>query len=384
MAISTQERDIIREILEMAETKTTHMLPEVMANPVTNYTSPEQLDKEVNTLFRKFPLVMGHVSDLAEPGDFLTHDATGVPILITRTQDGELKAFLNVCRHRGARLEDKPCGKARTFSCPYHSWTYGLDGKLRGMPQAFGFDGVVKSEIGLKELPVWERFGLIWVMPSVSDHEVDIDAWLAPLAEQLNGLSLGTHHVFRKWELHKNMSWRLLLEGFQESYHFCHAHRDTACAGYLDNQSVHLNFNPHVRHALPQPNIVELRDKPESEWEYRKYFMTQNYIFPANFVQVQTDHVYIHTVIPTGPGTCVFQCMMLIAEAPATEKAERYFTKNYDLIRVVFEEDFVIGEGIQKGLASGANDDFLFGKFECGLQFGQAAIDAALRGEIAV
>ena len=384
MAISTEEREIIREILDLEEKKTTHMLPEVMENPVWKYNSPEQIEKEINVLFRKFPLAIGHVSQLAEPGDFITHDTTGVPILVTRTQDNEIKAYLNVCRHRGARLEDKPCGKARTFTCPYHSWTYGLDGKLRGIPQPVGFDGVDKSKLGLVELPVWERFGLIWVMPSVPDHEVDIDAWLAPMAEQLNGLDLGSHHVFRKWELKKNMSWRLLLEGFQESYHFCHAHRESACSVYLDNQSVHLNFGPHVRHALPQPNVVEMRDMDESEWEYRKYFMTQNYIFPANFVQVQTDHIYIHTIIPTGPDTCVFQCMMLIAEEPKTEKALKYFTKNYELIRIVFDEDFVIGEGIQKGLASGANNEFLFGKYECGLQFGQASIDAALEGKIAV
>ena len=384
MTITAEERQIIRDIFEMVEKQTTHMLPEVMVNPIERYNSEDRVEKEIETLFRKFPLVLGHVSDVAEAGDFFTHDATGVPILVTRTQEGEIKAFLNVCRHRGARVEKEPCGKARTFSCPYHSWTYGLDGKLRGIPQPAGFEGVDRSELGLVELPAWERFGLIWVMPSVPDHEVDIDAWLAPMAEQLNGLDLGNHFVFRKWELKKDMNWRLLLEGFQESYHFCHAHRDTACSGYLDNQSIHLNFGPHVRHALPQPNIEEMRDKPEAEWEYRKYFMTQNYLFPANFVQVQNDHVYIHFVIPTGRDTCIFQCMMLIPEEPKTEKAERYYAKNYDLIRIVFEEDFVIGEGIQKGLNSGANSQFLFGKYECGLQFGQHAIDAALDGKIAV
>lgn len=384
MSITAEERQIIRDVFEMVEQKTTHMLPEVMINPIERYNSPERVQQEIDTLFRKFPLILGHVSDLAEPGDFFTHDATGVPILVTRTQEGEVKAFLNVCRHRGARVEKEPCGKARTFSCPYHSWTYGLDGKLRGIPQPAGFEGVDRSRLGLVELPAWERFGLIWVMPSVPDHEVDIDAWLAPMEEQLNGLDLGTNFVFRKWELPKAMNWRLLLEGFQESYHFCHAHRDTACSGYLDNQSIHLNFGPHVRHALPQPNIAEMRDMPEAEWDYRKYFMTQNYLFPANFVQVQNDHVYIHLVIPTGPGTCVFQCMMLTPEEPKTEKAQRYYTKNYDLIRIVFEEDFVIGEGIQKGLNSGANTQFVFGKFECGLHFGQNAIDAALEGKIAV
>ena len=384
MTISTEEREIIREVFDLVDRKTTHMLPDVMVNPLDRYNSAERVQREIDVLFRKFPLILGHVSQLAEPGDFLTHDATGVPILITRTQDGELKAFLNVCRHRGARVEKEPCGKARTFSCPYHSWTYGLDGKLRGIPQPEGFEGVDRSKLGLVELPAWERFGLIWVMPSVPDHDIDIDAWLAPMAEQLNGLDMGNHFLFRQWELKKDMNWRLLLEGFQESYHFCHAHRNTACAGYLDNQSVHLNYGPHVRHALPQPNIEELRDKSEDDWEYRKYFMTQNYLFPANFVQVQNDHIYIHLVIPTGPGTCVFQCMMLTPEEPKSEKALRYYTKNYDLIRIVFGEDFEIGEGIQKGLNSGANADFLFGKYECGLQFGQNAIDAALEGKIAV
>ena len=382
MRITAEEQKIIQEILDMAERKTTHMLPEVMENPVTRYTDPAQVAREIDVLFRQFPIVMGHASDVAQPGDFFTHDATAVPVLVTRDNDGTLRAFLNVCRHRGARVEGKECGHARTFSCPYHSWTYGLDGKLRGIPQPAGFEGVDRSQLGLVELPAWERFGLIWVMPSVPQAPVDIDAWLAPMAEQLQGLDLGGHHMFRKWELCKNMSWRLLLEGFQESYHFCHAHRETACSAYLDNQSVHLNFNPHVRHAVPLPKIEELRGTAPETWDYRPYFLTQNYLFPANFVQVQTDHVYIHTVIPTGVDSCIFQCMMLTPQEPVSEKALRYYTKNFDLIRIVFNEDFEIGEGIQKGLNTGANAHFLFGKYECGLQFGQRAIDAALDGQL--
>jgi len=301
---------------------------------------------------------------------------------VTRDKDGNAKAYLNVCRHRGARLKNEPCGKASVFSCPYHNWTYGLDGKLRGIPQPEGFDTVDKSKHGLVELQAFERFGLIWVVPSVQETELDIDAWLAPMAEQLNGLNLDNHFVYKKWSLDRNMSWRLALEGFQESYHFCTAHKETACAGYLDNQSVHLNFNPHVRHAVPLPNIEDLRQQDPDSWDYRSNFLTQNYLFPANFVQVQTDHIYIHTIIPTGPGTCVFQCMMLIANAPDSERAERYWKKNYDLIRVVFNEDFVIGEGIQKGLETGANSNFVFGSYECGLHFGQKAIDEALAGRL--
>lgn len=384
MAISTEEREIIEEILDLNAKGTTHMLPTVMQNPVTNYADSKQLEQEISILFRRFPIIIAHGSELSEAGDFLTHDDTSVPILVTRTQEGGIKAFLNVCRHRGARLQDKPCGKVRAFSCPYHAWTYGLDGKLRGMPQPFGFDNVDRSALGLVELPAFEHFGMVWVVPSVQPKEIDLKAWVAPMEEQLSGLDLGSHVIYEKWSLNRKMSWRLALEGFQESYHFCSAHKNTACAGYLDNQSVHLNFNPHVRHAVPLPKALELRDQDPEAWEYRPNFMTQNYIFPANFVQVMTDHVYVHTVIPTGPGTCVFQCMMLIPEPPQSEKAERYWRKNHDLIRVVFDEDFVIGEGIQKGLETGANQSFVFGKYECGLHFGQKAIDDALAGRIAV
>lgn len=384
MATSDEERDIIRRILDLTERGTTHTLDEVAANPITNYTDPDRYADEVRVLFREFPLVIGHASDLAQPGDFFTHDETGVPILVTRTAAGEVKAFLNVCRHRGARVENEPCGNSRRFTCPYHAWNYDGDGTLVGMPQSFGFDGLDRSRHGLVELPAFERFGLIWVVPSRRDDEIDLAAWVAPMEAQLADLDLGEHVIFRRWSLEKDMSWRFVVEAFQESYHFCSAHRDTACSNYLDNQSLFIDYGPHVRHNVPLPGAVGLRDQDESEWDYRANFMTQNYLFPANFVQVMTDHVYVHTILPTGPGTSVFQCMMLIPEAPATEKAERYWNRNYDVIRTVFDEDFAIGEGIQANLATGANDHFTFGTYECGLHFGQAAIDAAIAGEIRV
>ncbi len=139
-----------------------------------------------------------------------------------------------------------------------------------------------------------------------------------------------------------------------------------------------------MRHAVPLPKVVELRGVVPENWEYRSYRMTQNDLFSVNFAQMMTDHVYIHTIIPTGPGTCISLCMMLIPETPKTDKAERYCAKNYDLIRSVFEEDFVIGEGIQNGFAAHANAELLFGKFACGLQFGQKSIDEAVAGRLTV
>jgi phenylpropionate dioxygenase-like ring-hydroxylating dioxygenase large terminal subunit len=382
VAISEQEREIIRDIIGFADRRTTQMLAQTMQNPVSHYTDPTRLQEEIDVLFRKFPIIIGHASDVASAGQYLTQDIAGVPVLVARGTDGVLRAFLNVCRHRGAQLVGQPCGKASTFSCPYHRWTYGLEGQLRGMPQPFGFDDVDRADLGLVELQAMEHFGLIWVVPSVQKHQVDISAWTAPLAEYLGGLDLGSHHVFRKWSLNRKMGWRIALEGFQENYHFCSAHATTACSGYLDNQSLFRHFSPHWRHAVPMPSVLELKDQDPMSWEYRPHFMDQNYLFPANFVQVMTDHVYVHTIMPTGPGTCVFQCMMIVAEEPKTEKAERYWKKNYDLVRVVFNEDFEIGEGIQRGLDAGANSHFTFGKYEVGLHHSQQSIDDALAGKI--
>ena len=102
------------------------------------YTDPEHLAEEQQILFRKHPLVMGFASDWAEPGEFRTDDYAGVPILIVRGRDGKLRAFLNVCRHRGAKVA-QGCGKARLFSCPYHAWTYDLAGNWRAFPTSAAF-----------------------------------------------------------------------------------------------------------------------------------------------------------------------------------------------------------------------------------------------------
>ena len=196
---SNEEREIIRTLLDNCSAGTTDMVPDVGYAPVTNYTDPERLTQEINVLFRRFPIVVGHVEQLAEPGCFITHNTTGVPILVTRDRKGELKAFMNVCRHRGMRVVNEPCGKAAMFTCPYHSWNYDLDGRLRGMPQPDCFESIDRESLGLVPLPVGERFGLIWVRASAGDEVFDLDAWLAPMSEQLSSLRLENHTIFRSW-----------------------------------------------------------------------------------------------------------------------------------------------------------------------------------------
>jgi phenylpropionate dioxygenase-like ring-hydroxylating dioxygenase large terminal subunit len=383
MGNSHEEIDIIRRTLSYCEAGTTHMESGLLRNPVSHYASAQRLAQEQAILFREFPIVVGHVSQLASAGDFFTHDETGVPMLVTRTRQGAVKAFMNVCRHRGARIVTEAGGNATTFSCPYHAWTYDLEGRLRGLRQPAGFADLDKSEHGLIELPAFERYGLIWVRPSVSEAPISIDAWLAPMAEQLASADMASLVVHKAWSVELNMGWRIALEGFQESYHFCSAHKQTACSAYLDNQSVFVDHYPHFRHAVPLAQTVELQQQPEADWDYRANYMDQNYLFPCNFVQVMTDHVFIHSVIPMGPGKSVFKCIMLVPDdvdlsAEQRAKKTRYWEANYNVVCTVFGEDFAIGEGIQQGLSTGVNEHFVIGQFEAGIQLAEKAISDAL------
>ena len=387
MGNSQEEIDIIRRTLHYHEAGTTHMEPELLRNPVSHYADLQRLAQEQSILFREFPIIVGHVSQLASAGDFFTHDETGVPILVTRTRRGAVKAFMNVCRHRGARIVTETGGNATTFSCPYHAWTYDLEGQLRGLRQPAGFANLDKGEHGLVELPAFERYGLIWVRPSVSEAPISIDAWLAPMAEQLASIDIASLVVHKAWSVELNMGWRIALEGFQESYHFCSAHKQTACSAYLDNQSVFVDHYPHFRHAVPLAKTVGLQERAENEWDYRATYMDQNYLFPCNFLQVMTDHVFVHSVIPTGPGKSVFKCIMLVPDAADLSeelqaKKARYWEANYNVVRTVFGEDFAIGEGIQQGLTTGVNEHFVIGQFEAGIQLAEKAIDDALGGRL--
>ena len=134
-------------------------------------------------LFRKHPLFMGFSRDWAEPGSYSTDDHSGVPILISRGRDGVLRAFLNVCRHRGAKVADG-CGKARVFSCPYHAWTYDLAGQVMGIPDERAFPNVRQNRESLKQLPLCEKHGLVWVLATPAEDGAttfDIDPWLSGL-----------------------------------------------------------------------------------------------------------------------------------------------------------------------------------------------------------
>ncbi len=130
---------LVRRVLEHLEARTTDSNPAMTTVPIEAYADAKRIDRERARLFRDYPLIVGHTSQVPNPGDYFTHDLSGVPLIITRGSDHKLHALINVCRHRGTRVETQPCGSKAAFVCPYHAWTYGRDGALLGVPHERAF-----------------------------------------------------------------------------------------------------------------------------------------------------------------------------------------------------------------------------------------------------
>jgi phenylpropionate dioxygenase-like ring-hydroxylating dioxygenase large terminal subunit len=368
----------VKRVLAHIASRTTDREEQPSSLPVAAYADEARIAREVATLFRDLPLPIAHASMLRAPGDFVSHDATGVPLLVVRGDDGRVAAFLNVCRHRGTRVEGAPCGSKKAFACPYHAWTYGRDGRLLSIPHDDGFAGIDRSTRGLVRVPAAEHAGLVWVRPSPAAEgesgEIDVDAWLGPLAGDLAGFGVPTSHVYAPRTVTRDLSWKLAIDIFLEAYHLRPTHKDTIYGMFFDNLGIVETFGPHQRNVFPKRSIRELATRPEAEWELRKHANILFHLFPSTLVLVQPDHAAVVNVWPEGPSRARLDSYTLVPEPPATEKARAYWDANNAILYGATEEDFAMGESIQRGVRSGANREVVFGAFEHGLRHFHAEI----------
>ena len=138
--------------------------PDVLRVPAHHYLDEERGKLERERIFKRLPLTLAASCELPKAGDYKSCEATGVPVLIVRGMDGVVRAFVNSCAHRGAQIVTETCGNARRLMCPYHAWTYDLEGKLASVFQERDFGSVDRATHGLIRLPVLERAGLVWVI----------------------------------------------------------------------------------------------------------------------------------------------------------------------------------------------------------------------------
>ena len=339
-----------------------------------SYLGEETLAREQQRIFRALPMPVAHVSALRNPGDFVTHDELNLPLLLVRGDDGEVAAFLNVCRHRGTRVEQLPCGAGKkAFVCPYHAWSYARDGHLVGIPHEKGFGQVDKAERGLVRIPAGEAGGLVWVRASratsEADARLDARAWLGTLADDLDGFGIGSSHVYAPRTFTKELNWKLAMDVFLEAYHLRTAHRDTIYPIFFDNLGLVDRMGPHLRNVFPKRTIRELEGASDDVKgsTLREHANVLFHLFPSTLVLVQPDHSAVVHAWPDGPTRTRLTTYTVLPEPPTTDKARRHWDANNAILYGATDEDFALGESIQRGLASGANEDVLFGAFEHGL-----------------
>jgi len=372
--------ELARVLRTYVKDGSTALAPEIFRNPVAAYSDPARAQLERERLFRGRPLFMGMSCRLPEPGDYLAEEIAGVPVLLVRGREKTLRAFANICRHRGAPVATG-CGNARAFACPYHGWTYALDGKLAGMPQEAAFPGIDKSTHGLAPLPAGERHGMIFVrLAPGMPLDIDVDAHLAGLGDEFGAYGFERYSHFGSETMTPAINWKFGIDTFLESYHLPALHRTTVAPLIRGNLGSFDAFGDHGRLAFARHSSAAWDEKPDSEWEVLAHIVPVYRMFPNAIVVFQSDHLETWRMLPgETPDRSVIEFALYTPEPPATAKARAYWRKNYELaIKTVLDEDFALGERMQRGFMSGLQAEVVYGRNEPALIHFHQRLRAAL------
>jgi nitrite reductase/ring-hydroxylating ferredoxin subunit len=377
-----EELAVGRRLLNHIDGRTTDLAADMFRNKVAAYSCRERAALEREKLFRERPIFMGLTTRLPKPGDYLAEDVAGMPVLMTRGGDGEVRAFANICRHRGAPVA-QGCGNARAFVCPYHGWTYDSAGKLLGTTDKVGFAGIELARHALVRLPSAERHGMLFVQPKpLQEGEangLDVDAALGAVAYDFVALRLESYPIFSVDRVTPRINWKFAIDTFLEGYHIPHLHRKTIAPYFVGNCGVFTGAGLNSRLCVPKTSIDWVRSLPEGERRYRPHVVAIYQLFPNSLLIWQLDHIEIWRAFPDRDDPSRCEVEMTIYRPAETDKPDSYWEKNRDIaIRTVMEEDFPLGERMQIGFESGAVDEVVYGRNEPSLVHFHSSIRNAL------
>ena len=327
------------------------------------YTDPQVFAAEQRLIWARRWVLAGRGSDLREAGAYLTVPIAGESVIVMRREDGDLSALLNVCRHRGARILLKKHGVCRgVIRCPYHAWSYGLDGALRGAPNLRDWVGHDQDKLGLQAVAVHEQYGCIWVNLDVAGQSFEDD-----IRAQLRA-RFGADDAIEAWELDRLVTgkritydiaanWKLLVENFMECYHCASIHPELVSVvpefrkgvgtqshapGYGAAFGEQIDgFTVDGRAGLAP--LPLLRDEDRR----RYYGMT---LTPSAFLNLVGDHVIVHRIEPVAVDRTKLVCDWLFA--PETLAGGADVEPTVELFDRVNQQDFDACERCQLGATS--------------------------------
>lgn len=358
--------------------------------PTRVYFDADHGARERAAVFATHPLVAAHSSELAAPGDFVTTDLAGTPVLIVRQADGGVQAFINVCRHRGARVVCVERGNERVFSCRYHGWAYNRDGSLRSIPYDDGFCNLDRADYPLVRLPAGERHGLVWVVPSPcsgGDADLDLAAFLgAELDAELAGYRVESFVLHRTETYTQPINWKLIADGFLDAYHLKFLHPKTVSPLFHTNVHLWDSFEPHARLITPRKSIDGVRQRPPEEIDLLRHVIVGYHLMPNTILVVEPAHYEAWTIMPdaSDPAISHTTIRFLIPTKPQTDADAALWEKNWTILMgAVQNEDWWAAGTIQASLRPTGVTELVLGRNESSVQHLHRYLAAVIAGETA-
>ncbi|MFH9426359.1 aromatic ring-hydroxylating dioxygenase subunit alpha [Streptomyces sp. NPDC017529] len=330
--------------------------------PGRYYHAPDIFELEQDRLFQQYWYAFTHVTDVQQPGKYRTAQVGRENVLVVRGNDGELRAFLNVCRHRGTRLCMDEYGETKkNFRCTYHAWTYGLDGGLVAAPHLAKMPDVDRTEWGLKQVWLREYLGYVWVCladepPSFEDTVISPVSERFGDAQAVDNWTMPELKVGRRISYDVKANWKVLVENFLECYHCATMHPEFLgvipeyAEGYAAQYYVGrgVKFGEDVEGFTVDgkggfgklPGLTEEQD--------RQYWGVL--INPQFFVSLVPDHVIAHRMFPVSAHRTIVECDWLYAQDVPDEGPE--LDRSVELFHRVNQQDFAACERCQVNMGS--------------------------------
>jgi phenylpropionate dioxygenase-like ring-hydroxylating dioxygenase large terminal subunit len=379
-----RQREIVRRLLALAEAGTTQLADAPLAVPAARYTDPTHFADEQRLLFRDRPVVAAMSCDLSSPGDVVTGTSGGVPYVVVRHPDGGIRAFANVCRHRGAPVvADGTDHVARSFRCGFHGWVYDLDGTVTARPHAHGgfdtvADTVADACASLLPLAAAEAHGLVLVRPG-GPEPIDVPAVLAEAGDELADFGFAGYRRVARWTSAWTANWKLLADTFLETYHVPALHPTTVGRHFVVAPSAFDPLGPNLRFHSLMRSLTGLRDQPEEAWRLLPHGTVEYVVVPSTILNFSVDHLALYRLLPRAVDRTEVELSLY---APADNRSDpAHWERTLDLHRRVSGgEDFTMQEHVHRGLASGLLPEVVFGRNEPAAIAFHRSLDALLAG----
>ncbi|HUR72924.1 MAG TPA: SRPBCC family protein [Sporichthya sp.] len=373
--VSIDRERRIRRALEHLRNNTTDQVGAPSTFVAAEHTDAGLAERERDLIFGRVPTIACHGSEIPQPYDFLTLQLPRNKVIVARQPDGSVKTFVNLCRHRGALLEEESyngCGRARLFSCPYHRWSYNIDGTLRTITRASTFGEVDKDHYGLVELPTEERHGFVWVVDS-ADAGIDVAAWLGPDMDSiLAGYGISDLFCVRSEGFDEPVNWKVMQDAFLDGYHIAYAHPNTAAKHIHTNLMAFEDFGRHCRFITPRKTIDKWIDVDPPAGESLVPHVTETqFLGPCHTLLKQPDHYQLLTFRPDPAHADRSWMEMRLMVTPqdrsgmTEERWNSIWDKNWEiLLAVLHQEDFPLLRASQTGMASRDAGSMVLGRNE--------------------